>query len=90
MDTNKIGLLYERIIRIKSYEYTVKYQRFFTDYYSSSSLSNFHINSLKIYRYFLIRMDSESEKLEITKKIISLTINLEIDIILQRYKQQLN
>ncbi|MDY7002436.1 MAG: EAL domain-containing protein [Cyanobacteriota bacterium] len=54
---------------------------FGTGYSSLSRLRNFPIDTLKIDRSFVMRMDTEPENLEITKAIISMAKNLEIDVI---------
>ncbi|MGD1711936.1 EAL domain-containing protein [Dapis sp. BLCC M172] len=54
---------------------------FGTGYSSLSRLRNFPIDTLKIDRSFVMTMDGESQNLEITKAIISLAANLEIDVI---------
>ncbi|MDJ0519931.1 MAG: EAL domain-containing protein [Trichodesmium sp. MO_231.B1] len=54
---------------------------FGTGYSSLSRLRNFPIDTLKIDRSFVMTMDTESQNLEITKAIISLAANLEIDVI---------
>ncbi|MDJ0556805.1 MAG: EAL domain-containing protein [Microcoleaceae cyanobacterium MO_207.B10] len=54
---------------------------FGTGYSSLSRLQNFPIDTLKIDRSFVMRMDKESENLEITKAILSMASSLGIDVI---------
>ncbi|MGD1701773.1 EAL domain-containing protein [Dapis sp. BLCC M229] len=72
-----MGILSE----LKAMNIQLNIDDFGTGYSSLSRLRNFPIDTLKIDRSFVMTMDSESQNLEITKAIISLAANLEIDVI---------
>ncbi|WP_293134927.1 EAL domain-containing protein [Okeania sp. SIO3I5] len=72
-----MGILSE----LKAMNVQLNIDDFGTGYSSLSRLRNFPIDTLKIDRSFVMTMDAESENLEITKAIISMASNLEIDVI---------
>nr|WP_293109793.1 EAL domain-containing protein [Okeania sp. SIO2F4] len=72
-----MGILSE----LKAMNIQLNIDDFGTGYSSLSRIRNFPIDTLKIDRSFVMTMDSESQNLEITKAIISLASNLEIDVI---------
>ena len=72
-----MGILSE----LKAMNIQLNIDDFGTGYSSLSRLRNFPIDTLKIDRSFVMTMDTESQNLEITKAIISMAANLEIDVI---------
>ncbi|MGD1804271.1 EAL domain-containing protein [Dapis sp. BLCC M126] len=72
-----MGILSE----LKAMNIQLNIDDFGTGYSSLSRIRNFPIDTLKIDRSFVMTMDAESQNLEITKAIISLATNLEIDVI---------
>ncbi|GGA51432.1 EAL domain-containing protein [Okeania sp. KiyG1] len=79
MENDKIVM--EILSKLKGMNIQLNIDDFGTGYSSLSRLRNFPIDTLKIDRSFVMRMDSEPENLEITKAIISMAKSLEIDVI---------
>ncbi|NEQ73951.1 MAG: EAL domain-containing protein [Okeania sp. SIO2C9] len=79
MENEKIVM--EILSKLKGMDIQLNIDDFGTGYSSLSRLRNFPIDTLKIDRSFVMTMDTEPENLEITKAIISMAKNLEIDVI---------
>jgi len=74
-------IVMEILSELKAMNVQLNIDDFGTGYSSLSRLRNFPIDTLKIDRSFVMKMDTESQNLEITKAIISMAANLEIDVI---------
>ncbi|NEP78626.1 MAG: EAL domain-containing protein [Okeania sp. SIO3C4] len=79
MENEKIVM--EILSKLKGMNVQLNIDDFGTGYSSLSRLRNFPIDTLKIDRSFVMKMDTEPENLEITRAIISMAKSLEIDVI---------